>query len=91
MKAICDQGCNKEFELEALEEVKHSNGIIEICFTCPYCNKKYLVCFTDRSIRAKQAKLRQLIAAKGRPKAIGKLQVSIKEEMSNLKAKMLGN
>lgn len=91
MKAICDKGCKKKYELETLEELKLNNGIIEIYFVCPYCNKKYVACFTDRSIRAKQVKLRQLQAVKGTLKSIERLKMSIKREMNNLKAKMLDN
>lgn len=93
MKAICDKGCKKEYELETLEEFKHSKGIIQAYFTCPYCNRKYTVCFTDRSIRAKQARLRQLQAMEGMNTAnpVEELKLSIKREMSNLKARMLDN
>lgn len=101
MVAICDEGCNKQFEVTSLKEIGRDNSVIEISFTCPYCEKKYVCCFTDRMIRLKQYKLNKLwekyrtarTSEKQRSifKSIEKLKVEIKKDMNALKIKMLGD
>lgn len=100
MLAICNEGCNKEFELDNFEEERHSQGIIEVYFRCPHCKKKYTSYFTDRNIRTKQSKIKRLCDKYRSSKTQGELinnlkqieelKASIKKDMDNLKIKMLG-
>lgn len=100
MLAICNEGCNKQFEVNSLKEIDRGNSVIKISFTCPYCGKKYICCFTDRMIRLKQYKLNKSwekyrtarTSDKQRSifKSIEKLKAEIKKDMNDLKIKMLG-
>ncbi|EDS77315.1 transglycosylase [Clostridium botulinum C str. Eklund] len=99
MLVICDDGCKEEFELTDLKELNHDNDIVEVYFNCPNCGKKYICCYTDKSIRLKQKRLNKLWkkyrSSKRQGKVIGtlkmieKLKVEIKNDMNNLKIKML--
>lgn len=100
MLAVCNKGCNKQFELNDLKERKVKNDIIEVYFECPFCSKKYICCFTNRTVRLKQYRLNNLWAKyraaetteKQRSifKSIEKLKVEIKNDMNALKIKVLG-
>lgn len=100
MIIVCNEGCNKEFELDKFKEAKHKDGIIEVYFKCPHCKNKYTSYFTDRDIRIKQSKINKLWdkyrASKTQEelinnfKEIEELKADIKKDMDNLKIKMLG-
>lgn len=88
MLAVCNEGCNKQFELTELKELKHDNDIIETYFKCPKCGKEYICFYTDKDIRKLQAELSNKWGKSSR-KEIEELQVKVKNKMNTLKSKML--
>lgn len=89
MLAICNEGCNKQFEVKEFKERKLKGGVREIYFKCTHCNKKYICFYTDREIRKLQTDLRNKRSNTKREE-IEQLQQRIKEKMDKLKVEMLG-
>ncbi|MBY6800133.1 transglycosylase [Clostridium botulinum] len=97
MKVYCDK-CNKDFEINAKEK-KYKDGIVELYFKCPHCQERYTSFFTNKSIRQKQKKVRNLYEQHGKEvdeykiiellKQIDDLKAEIGNDMNKLKNKML--
>lgn len=56
----CDD-CSKLFNIRLIEK-HYPNKVIKSYFTCPYCNHKYLVHFTDEWCRQEQKEIKRLNA-----------------------------
>lgn len=63
MKVICTS-CKQTFELkdDGLKEKSLGNGITEIYYACPLCNKEYRVCITNERARRMQRDIEELRA-----------------------------
>lgn len=91
--------CKKEFEIN-IKTKKYTGGIEETYFKCPHCNKRYIGFFTDKNIRIKQKKVRNVSNELNECrdmaqrivllKEIDKMKQALKVDMDNLKEKMLG-
>lgn len=58
IKALCDKGCKREFNITKFDEKEIKPGIIETYFRCPHCYQKYTCFYTNFEIRAIQKKMR---------------------------------
>lgn len=55
-------GCRKDFKLKKKYIKKEwvTTGIERSYFTCPHCNKKYIICYEDNEFRVNIAKMDNL-------------------------------
>ena len=67
MKAICNTGCEKEFEVEmqtesfdGLSAENLPDRIEKVYFTCTECGKEYLCFYTDTQTRRLQEDIRKV-------------------------------
>ena len=91
--------CKKDFEIN-IKTKKYPGGIEETYFKCPHCKERYTGFFTDKNIRIKQKKVRNISNELGKCrdmaqrivllKEIDKMKQDLKVNMDNLKEKMLG-
>lgn len=58
MLAICNEGCEKEFQIDKFETKHMDNEVEKTYFECPYCKREYVAFYTDPEIRELQAKIR---------------------------------
>ncbi|AJE10528.1 hypothetical protein [Clostridium botulinum] len=58
MKVICDN-CKREFEMsqDKLKEKYLGAMYTEVCYECPHCNKKHLVCIMNAKCRLLKRKM----------------------------------
>ena len=62
MNVMCDgvDGCGKRFAIDKFMVEKLNNGIEKTYFKCQHCSKQFISFYTDKIIRAKQAKIRKM-------------------------------
>ena len=87
--------CKYDFEIKVRTR-QIDKEIEEVFFNCPHCSERYTVYFTNDSIRKKQKLIRarhnELFKTKDKKKVqkeINQMQTMLKNEMDNLKRKML--
>lgn len=85
MKAVCDKGCNAEYEVEFKEE-QISKGVRKLFFECDKCGEKYTAYYHNREIR----KLQQIMRITKDIKLAERTRAKIKKEMDRLKIKYEG-
>lgn len=88
MKLKCDgeNSCGKEFDLlgAKLKTENIENDLEKTYFTCPYCGKEYVVCYTDERIRNKQKAAREV---KGMPE-LREFMEEIDSDIQKLRERM---
>jgi transcription elongation factor Elf1 len=98
MPAICNEGCNKQFEVNGFQTARLPGAIEKTYFTCPHCKHEYVAFYTDLEVRDLQAKIRRVQTKLQNPrvdqaetlKQVKDLQAQIKEGMDRVKAKVEG-
>lgn len=59
--AICNEGCNKPFEITDMPTLQIDDSDVEItCFYCTHCNHRYVAFYTDAEVRKLQEKIRKV-------------------------------
>lgn len=96
MKAQCDAGCHKVFEVEEFQTDKIMDGIEKTYFACPNCESEYVCFYTDEEIRKLQVRIRRVQKRFADPndnhddaaKKETELLALIKEKMDALRQRM---
>lgn len=96
IQAICNEGCNKQFEITDLPTIELEDGIEKTYFTCTHCQHEYVVQYTDAHIRKLQKKIRKAQQRfanlnydhKVVAKQEGKIKNQIKERMDALRKRV---
>ncbi|KOR24185.1 hypothetical protein [Clostridium sp. L74] len=98
MKVICDN-CKREFEMsqDKLKEKYLGAMYTEVCYECPYCNQKHLVCVMNTKCRKlkRRIKIKSLRKFKNTndmdkvlaDKDIDNIQKEFKKEMNRINGK----
>ncbi|WP_339814556.1 hypothetical protein [Paenibacillus sp. FSL R5-0928] len=60
MPAICNEGCNKQFEVNGFQTARLPGAIEKTYFICPHCKHEYVAFYTDLEVRELQAKIRRV-------------------------------
>lgn len=96
---VCDK-CKNQF-IAAMEEELIKDNISKVFFTCPHCDKEYLIHYTDTLIKIKRDKINKLkerynkafkvdrVKAKPLYKKYEKLKREIGKDMDNLEERVL--
>ncbi|MEK3658159.1 hypothetical protein NSQ29_01190 [Paenibacillus sp. FSL F4-0236] len=98
MPAICNEGCNKQFEVNDFQTARLPGAIERTYFACPHCKHEYVAFYTDLEVRELQAKIRRVQAKLQNPsvdqaatlKQVKDIQAQIKAGMDRVKAKVEG-
>ncbi|MBD7967753.1 hypothetical protein [Paenibacillus gallinarum] len=92
MKAICNKGCQLEFNINGFITVDISDKVEKTYFECEHCKHEYIVFYTDPEIRDLQEQIRQvhrgILVPDGQAAAIKKeeeIKTLIKEKMEVLR------
>lgn len=85
MGVICDS-CGAEFDIRPRTRrcIRGFKGVEETYFTCPTCQTRYTVFYTDEKIR----ELQKIARKKRSHEAIKKAQTEIRQLMDELKAEV---
>ena len=60
ISAICNSGCNKQFNITEMPTIKLGNDIEKTYFTCSHCQHEYVAYYSDEEIRKLQARIRRV-------------------------------
>jgi tyrosine-protein phosphatase YwqE len=60
IQPICNEGCNKQFDITEMPTVELEGGIEKTFFTCTHCQHEYVAFYTDNEIRKLQDKIRKV-------------------------------
>lgn len=98
MPAICNEGCNKQFEVKGFQTARLPGAIEKTHFNCPHCKHEYVAFYTDLEVRELQAKIRRLQTKLQSPRVdqaatlnqIKDIQAQIKAGMDRVKANVEG-
>lgn len=94
MPAICNEGCNKKFEVNGFQTARLLGAIEKTYFICPHCNHEYVAFYTDLEVRGLQAKIRRVQTKLQNPrvdqaatlKQVKDIQAEIKAGMNRVRA-----
>lgn len=75
--------CSKMTRID-FKEQQHSKGIRETYFKCNQCKKRYTCFVTDKAVRSKQKRIKQLTGAHNTEKRV-RLQGEVNQRMDELK------
>lgn len=86
--AICNEGCNKPFEITDMPTLQIDDSDVEItCFYCTHCNHRYVAFYTDAEVRKLQEKIRKVQKKFTNPnydhKVAAKQEAKIKAQIKN--------
>jgi hypothetical protein len=98
MPAICNEGCNKQFEVNGFQTARLPGAIEKTYFTCPHCQREYVAFYTDLEVRDLQAKIRRVQTKLQNPrvdqaailKQVKDIQGQIKAGMDRVRAAVEG-
>ncbi|OMD32640.1 hypothetical protein [Paenibacillus odorifer] len=98
MPAICNEGCNNQFEVNGFQTARLPGAIEKTYFICPHCKHEYVAFYTDSEVRQLQDKIRRIQSQLQNPRAdqtstlkkIKKTQASIKAGMDRVRAAVEG-
>ena len=98
MPAICNEGCNKQFEVNGFQTARLSGAIEKTYFVCPHCKHEYVAFYTDLEVRELQAKIRRVQTKLQNPrvdqaatlKQVKDIQAQIKAGMDRVRAVVEG-
>ncbi|OMD20670.1 hypothetical protein BJP48_30920 [Paenibacillus odorifer] len=98
MPAICNEGCNKQFEVNGFQTARLPGAIEKTYFICPHCKREYVVFYTDLEVRELQAKIRRVQTKLQNPrvdqaatlKQVKDIQAQIKAGMDRVRAVVEG-
>lgn len=88
LPAICDAGCEEQFEVTEFNIIKMDEGIEKTYFTCPHCEHEYLVFYTDAEIRKLQNSIPIVGRMNGKSSRVLTLYEQVKEKMDALRVRM---
>ncbi|MBY3623722.1 hypothetical protein HGO21_29860 [Acinetobacter sp. CUI P1] len=98
MPAICNEGCNKQFEVNGFQTARLPGAIERTYFACPHCKHEYVAFYTDLEVRELQAKIRRVQTKLQNPrvdqaatlKQVKDIQAQIKVGMDRVRANIEG-
>jgi transcription elongation factor Elf1 len=81
----CDK-CPEEFEI-SMQKTKIEADVERNYFSCPYCSAEYTSFYTNKSIRNKQVRIRNLWSRIRKTKNVKKID-NIQEQIDELKKQL---
>lgn len=85
--AICNEGCNQQFNITEMPTITFEGDIEKTYFTCTHCQHEYVVQYTDADIRKLQEKIRKVQKRFANPnydhKVAAKQEAKIKAQIKN--------
>lgn len=67
VETICNEGCGQQFTITETPTIQMDGKIEKTTFTCPHCQHKYVMFYTDPEIRKFQEKIQKILGQKVRP------------------------
>ncbi|OME45310.1 hypothetical protein BSK59_32940 [Paenibacillus odorifer] len=98
MPAICNEGCNNQFEVNGFQTARLPGAIEKTYFICPHCKREYVAFYTDLEVRELQAKIRRVQTKLQNPrvdqaatlKQVKDIQAQIKAGMDRIRVAVEG-
>lgn len=67
IETLCNEGCGQQFTITETPTIQMDGKIEKTIFTCPYCQREYVMFYTDPEIRKLQEKIQKVLQQKVRP------------------------
>ncbi|WP_010271375.1 hypothetical protein [Paenibacillus senegalensis] len=67
MIAICNAGCQQQFQHNGNKVLRLPGGVEKTYFACPHCQHEYVLYYTDAEIRKLQKRIQKTLAKKVNP------------------------